>query len=256
VLLIAGLAGVVGLAVGVPVGRVLSSQFANPPTAAAVRAAAIVVAIVLAAAGGLVANRQGASEWLNVSLGLRSRLDVIVADEYKSLVSHPKFREATRGKSPAEVRALAATLTAAGFQYLELPDLQEWARIKLQMAERSATLCAGMWRGRQDPALGTRALGDLAEPDLRAWARLSAKASRHALDGGPSPSVREDARFKGLEHIVSKLADGERQAVLTDMARADVSDERACELMRMVLQGSRHLPADLQREFLRELTRT
>jgi hypothetical protein len=256
VLLVAGLAGVVGLAVGIPVGRVLSRRCANPTTATGVRAAAVVVAILLAAGGAMAANRQGASEWLNVRLGLRSKIDVIVADEYKSLVSHPKFHEATRGKSPAEIRALAATLTAAGFQHLELPDLQEWARIKLQMAERSPTLCAGMWRGRQDPALGSRALGDLAEPDLRAWARLSAKASRHALDGAPSPSVQQDARFKGLEHIVSKLSDGDRQAVLTDMARADVSDERACELMRLVLQGSRDLPPDLQREFLRELTRT
>jgi hypothetical protein len=247
---------VVGLAVGIPVGRLLARRFANPTTAAGVRAAAIAVAIGLAAAGGLAGNRQGASEWLNVSLGLRSRLDVIVADEYQSLVSHPKFREATRGKSPAEVRALAATLTAAGFQYLELPDLQEWARIKLQMAERSPALCAGMWRGRQDPALGARTLGELAEPDLRAWARLSSQASRHALDGVPSPPVRENARFKGLEHIVSKLSDGDRQAALTDMGRAEVSDERACELMRLVLQGSRDLPADLQREFLRELTRT
>jgi len=255
ILLIAGLAGVVGIAVGIPVGNLVSRRFSNAKAATGIRMAAIGVAILLAGGLGLVANRLGASEWLNVRLGLRSKLDVIVSSEYKRLVSHPKFREVTKGKPTTEVREVAATLTSAGLQYLELPDLQDWARIKMQMAERSPKLCAGMWRGRQDPSLGTRTLGELAEPDLRAWARLSAKASLHALEGSPPPSVSPDARYRGLEHIVSKFSEHDRQSVLTDMARSDLSDERACELMQMVLKGSRDLPADLQREFLRELTR-
>ena len=99
--------------------------------------------------GALAAIRMGASERFVLSSGDRTRLDVVVSreyrDEYKDLVSHPKFAQVTRGKSPAEIRALATSLTSRGLQYLDLPDLQDWARIKLRMAERSPKLCAGMW---------------------------------------------------------------------------------------------------------------
>ena len=180
-----------------------------------------------------------------------------MAAEYKSLVSHPKFREVTKDKSPAEVRALAATLTSQGLPSLELPDLQDWARIKMSMAEGSPKLCAGMWKRSVDAAPGAPALAELADPDVRAWARLSARASLHALEGTSPPPGDAEAYRRALESIVATLPEADRFAVIADLVKhEELSDERACELMRLVLGGSRSLPPDLQHEFLRALTRT
>jgi len=252
ILLIAAVAGVVGIAVGIPFGIVLSRRVSNPGTRIAIRIAAIGGAIVLAEGGALAAIRMGASERFVLSSGDRTRLD----DEYKDLVSHPKFAQVTRGKSPAEIRALATSLTSRGLQYLDLPDLQDWARIKLRMAERSPKLCAGMWKGRvDDPTLGARTLTELGEPDARAWARLSARASVHALEGPAPPVVTNEARMLALHQIVLKLPEGDRPAAMADMfKREQLSDERACELMRMILEGSRDLEPELQHAFLRFLS--
>ena len=260
ILLIAAVAGVVGIAVGIPFGIVLSRRVSNPGTRIVIRIAAIGGAIVLAEGGALAAIRMGASERFVLSSGDRTRLDVVVSreyrDEYKDLVSHPKFAQVTRGKSPAEIRALATSLTSRGLQYLDLPDLQDWARIKLRMAERSPKLCAGMWKGRvDDPTLGARTLTELGEPDARAWARLSARASVHALEGPPPPVVTNEARMLALHQIVMKLPEGDRPAAMADMfKREQLSDERACELMRMILEGSRDLEPELQHAFLRFLS--
>jgi hypothetical protein len=251
---------VVGIAVGIPLGIALSRRFSNPRAKVAVRIAAVVLAIVLAEGGALTAIRTGMAERFGVGLDARTIRDAVASgryrDEYKKLVSHPRFREVTSGKSPAEIRALAGSLTTRGLQYLEPADLQDWARIKARMAERSPALCAAMWKGRvDDPALGARTLTELGEPDARAWARLSAKASLLALDDAPPLSVDHEARVRALQSIVTKLPEGDRPAVMADVVkRAELSDERACQLMRMMLKGAGTLPAELRHAFLRALS--
>jgi hypothetical protein len=251
---------VVGIAVGIPLGIALSRRFSNPRAKVAVRIAAVVLGIVLAEGAALAAIRMGVGERLGVSLEDRTSRDGVASsqyrDEYKKLVSHPRFREVTSGKSPAEIRALAGSLTTRGLQYLELADLQDWARIKSRMAERSPKLCAAMWKGRvDDPALGARTLTELGEPDARAWARLSARASLLALEAAPPPPVDNEARTLALQSIVTKLPEGDRPAVMADVVkRAELSDERACQLMRMMLEGAGTLPAELRHAFLRALS--
>ena len=250
----------VGIAVGIPLGIVLSRRLSNPRAKVAVRIAAVVLAIVLAEGGALTAIRTGVAERFGVGLDNRTSRDAGASgryrDEYKKLVSHPRVREVTSGKTPAEIRALAGILTTRGLQYLELADLQDWVRIKARMAERSPALCAAMWKGRvDDPALGARTLTELGEPDARAWARLSAKASLLALDDASPPSVDHEARVRALQSIVAKLPEGDRPAVMADVVkRAELSDERACQLMRMMLEGADTLPAELQHAFLRALS--
>ncbi|MGH7345973.1 MAG: hypothetical protein ACREK4_13750 [Candidatus Rokuibacteriota bacterium] len=241
-------------------GIVLSRRFANPRAKVAVRMAAIGAAVVLAEGGALAAVQIRVGERFGVSREGRPSRDAVASsqyrDEYKDLVSHPRFREVTAGKSPAEVRALAAILTTRGLQYLDLPALQEWARIKLRMAERSPKLCAGMWKGRvDDPALGARTLTELGEPDARAWARLSARASLLALQDAPAPSADGDARVLAVRSIIATLPEGARPAAIADVVKRDeLSDERACELMRLMLEGSRALAPGLRHAFLRALT--
>jgi hypothetical protein len=246
--------------VGIPLGIALSRRFSTPGARLAIRMAAVGAGIVLAEGGALAAIRMGVGERFGVSVGDGPTRDAVASsqyrDEYKALVAHPRFREVTSGKSPAEIRALAGTLTTRGLQYLELADLQEWARIKTRMAERSPTLCAAMWKGRvDDPTLGARTLTELGEPDARAWARLSARASLKALEDAPAPSVGDQARMLALQSIVAKLPEGDRSAVVADVVkREELSDERACELMRLMLEGSRGLAPELQHAFLRALS--
>jgi len=256
---IAALAGVVGIVAGIPLGSVLSRRIPNPRARVAIRIVAVGVAVVFAECCAIAAVRMGAGERLGLSPPDRARPDVILSrdyrGEYKELVSHPKFAEATRGKSPGEIKALAGALTSKGLQYLDLPDLQEWARVKLRLAERSPKLCAGMWKGRvDDPGLGARTLTELAEPDQRAWARLSARASLRALDGAPPPGLDDGARLLALQEMIARLPEKDRSAATADMAKhEELSDERSCELMRMVLEGSRALPPQIQLGFLRSL---
>ena len=245
---------------GLPFGIALSRRVSSPRARLAIRMAAVGAGIVLAEGGALAAIRMGAGERFGVSLGDGPTRDAIASsqyrDEYKALVAHPRFREVTSGKSRAEIRALAAILTTRGLQYLELADLQDWARIKTRMAERSPKLCAAMWKGRvDDPTLGARTLTELGEADARAWARLSARASLKALEDAPAPSVSDEARILALQAIVAKLPEGGRPAVMADVVkREELSDERACELMRLMLEGSGTLPPELQHPFLRALS--
>jgi hypothetical protein len=242
-------------------GRVLSRRVSNPRASAAIRIAAVAVAVVFIECCALAAVRLGMAERLGLGPGGRTNPDAVLSrayrDEYKELLSNPKFVEATRGKTPAEIKALAGALTSKGLSYLDLPDLQQWARVKLRLAERSPKLCAGMWKGRvDDPGLGARTLTELGEPDERAWARLSARASLRALEGSPPPPVDEGARRLAVQEILAKLPEKDQPAAAADMAkREELSDERACQLMRMMLDGSRTLPPEIQLGFLRSLAR-
>jgi hypothetical protein len=218
------------------------------------RSAIIGVAAGLTVGVGGAANALGAAEWVNVTLGLKSRLEIQSEKLGKRMLAHPRMKELVKGKSPKEVHELAASLSKSGIQYLPEAQLQRWVALQRQLASNSPEFCAARWKGGMQPTTFNAALGTLTEIQQTEWLEMTTQATLAALEGGRPPAVAPDALPRGFETVFGGLPRGERERAQTDASRQELSDARACELLQLVLGGVDDLPDGLRVDFARALS--
>lgn len=208
--------------------------------------------IAVGVSGG--ANSLGLSDWVNVALGFKSQMDLESEHLGERLMEDSRFRRLIEGKSSEEAQIITANLSKAGIQYLTEEQLTRWVYLQRRMAEHSSEFCAARWKGGMDPALFLQAVAALSDAERAEWLSMSTTATLAALQDGRPPAVPYDAMEKGLMAIFSDLPEEQRRAALADTSHRNVADERACELLKMVLSGAETLPQDQRGDFLRALT--
>jgi hypothetical protein len=63
------------------------------------------------------------------------------------------------------------------------------------------------------------------------------------------------AAIEGLDAIIARLPEGERDAVRADLSQQGLPVDRACKLMKLVHAGIPALPKELRYRFVRALAR-
>jgi hypothetical protein len=218
--------------------------------------AALVATVVLIIAMGTAATRQTALlDAVNEQLGLESRLEAMTHAGGRRLLASAKYRALVHGKSSTETMLIGAQTSARGIAFLDEPSLDEWVRIRTQLAERSVLVCAGLWTGALDPDTIQRALSELPERDMQAWVDLTIDASLRAVEASGEAPADAHAAIAGLEKVIAALPEGERDAVRADLSQQGLPIERACKLMKIVHAGIPALPKDLRYRFVRALAR-
>jgi hypothetical protein len=226
--------------------------------AAAKRRQAWAIGIGAGLAGGLIATLGtfGLDDYVDRVLRLKSPLELVAKSESRRLMAHPRFQEVVKGKSAVEARAFGSKLANDGLQFLDLPRLDRWSAIRLDVAERSQPLCAQMWKGGIDPELLMDTLGQLPEDEIHEWVKISVDGSIRALDQVVPEPVDPSALPEGLSRIVNSLPADEAAVVKHEMASPQsLSDDRACKLLILVFERAPQLPDTIRRDFYRGIAK-
>jgi len=113
-IILAGATGGLIAGIGVLVGFGIANATADSKLAERRKKGSILVASGLAAALSPFAAALGPSDQLNLVLGLKTKLDVIAAQEGRRLESHPEFKALLQRGSLGDARATANALGAQG----------------------------------------------------------------------------------------------------------------------------------------------
>lgn len=151
-----------------------------------------------------------------------------------------------------QARLLARELSKRSVPYLGPRDLELWAATRARVARASPRACAQLWKGGDDAFLGPAivALGDEA---LEAYTAMLARGLALRLERKPPPSVAPSSVERGLRTIAEALPEEVRAGFERDVKRADVSDDRACELFLMLADGAEKLEPGARVDFYRAL---
>jgi hypothetical protein len=218
----AALFGAIGGAIGGAVGGALTSVLRLRET----KRRSIVVAIAVAA-GIAGANM------LNPRLSSRKSRDPMVDEMLDAAPSLRQWIEEQQraGRTPADVRALAAQLSQRGMRRLDREKLAVRASIMKTMLDQSpdSHACATIARG-SSPAAVEAGIRRLSDADRRRMARLSAVAARAELENLPV-AIPFDTTATGaaLNAIYASLPErdgGRLEIAIADLGKA--ADDEAC----------------------------
>lgn len=246
--LIAGIAGAVGL-----LFAKLITRDSGDPRAKRIRAIVAAVSIGLAVSLGPFLAKSSLGDALAVTLGTKSRSEVVVTRAMRPFIEDPRLKAQLAGKDAAFTRAHVASLPARGVTLLPAAELESWAALRLRLAEASPEFCAGGWRGGLTPRDLFRALDALTEEEQEGWGALVTRAGKLALDTPPTETAHAKALHQGIDSIAATLPAAERADFDRDVGLADPGAERACQLQQLVLRGATTLPPPERDAFLRAL---
>jgi hypothetical protein len=152
----------------------------------------------------------------------------------------------------AQGRTLARALALDSVPYLGPRDLELWASTRERVARSSKPACASLWKGSDDAAIGS-AIAALGPELLGPYVDMLARALALRLERKPPPQVPPGAIGRGFAAASAALPPEARAAFAADSRRADVTDERACELFLTVSQAASALEPAARSDFLRAL---
>lgn len=156
--------------------------------------------------------------------------------------------------SPGQTRRLARQLALDSVPYLAPADLDLWAELRLEVANRSPAACAQLWKGGGDELLA-HAMAALGEARLRAWSEMLARGLALRLTRKPAPEPAPDAIERAVAAVTEGLPPSERDAFRADISRSPPSDERACQLFLLLSRGAQRLEPNLRIDLYRALSR-
>jgi hypothetical protein len=151
-----------------------------------------------------------------------------------------------------QARLLAREVAKRSVQYLDPRDLELWAATRGRVASVSKPACAHLWKGGDDTFLGP-AIAALGDETLDAYVEMLARGLALRLEKKPPPAVSVAALDRGFAAIAEQLPAETRARFEADVKRRDVTDERACELFRMLSLGAEKLSPPLRVDFYRAL---
>jgi hypothetical protein len=159
--------------------------------------------------------------------------------------------------SVADRRAAGRELSARGLSRLTAAQLDEVYAIRLELAERSTAVCAGMWSGRIADGEVMAALARLAPPRMTRWFELSMEGIRIALSPGFSTPPEDGA---AIDHIVSRARDAtqgaDRERFLRVIDRgAEALPLEGCATLKEIYRAAAQADPALRERFFRAMAR-
>ena len=151
-----------------------------------------------------------------------------------------------------QARLLSRELAERSVPYLGPRDLELWAATRLAVARASKLACARLWKGGDD-ALVRSAIGDLGPGPLESYTQMLARGLALRLEGRLVPRLVPGVIDRGFAVITEQLPPDAREQFRIDVHRADVSDERACQLFLALGRGAEKLEPSLRVDFYRAL---
>lgn len=172
------------------------------------------------------------------------------------IVNDPQFQKELQGKTPAQVEAWAAQLSAKGLKRLPYDDLVAWNTLRTQMAANSPVVCAGFWKGGIGGSQIQKVLTMLGKADTDRWTALSMRAVALEVKNVPYPAISPDYRAQLAKLVMSGLEEGAQTRFQMLAAKgANITDEDACWLMKALLEkaGSKNIDQITRERALRAL---
>ncbi len=160
-------------------------------------------------------------------------------------------------RNAQERSAAARALSARGVGRLSASQLDEVFSIKLELAQRSTAVCAGMWSGRVAPGEIFAALAKLPHPRMLRWMTLSAESAQLALRAGFTVPDEDQA---AVDAMLSRAAAGLDETRRTRFQRTldqstDAPPLDGCATWIDLLQSARAADAPLRERFYRTMAR-
>jgi hypothetical protein len=147
---------------------------------------------------------------------------------------------------------VARDLARRSVPYLAARDLELWAETREQVARSSPVACARLWKGGDDAFLGP-AIVELGDDTLQAYVAMLARGFALRLERKPPPRVAPGSIERAFNAAAESLAPEARMAFQSDVRRADVSDQRACELFLALASAADHMEPPARTDFYRAL---
>lgn len=240
-----GIGGAVGGAIASLVVRLITGR-----GDAKSQSATAIAMIPGALLGAAVAGSQHFQDFLHPP----SRLELYIRQHKDDLFSSPAVREKFKGLSRAAAREEGARLSHLGLKRLPSQDLVRWNELKLAMADRSESVCAGFWTGKIDQEQVSQVLNELPQQEMEDWMGLSSKAASLEAEGKPAPSLPADAATRGFMQVRNGLQEPQRTRFQTAAAAGiKLADPEACWTMKTLMKAIPEMPDAARDEFLRAL---
>ncbi len=174
----------------------------------------------------------------------------------QQMQNDPVIRDKLKTLPPDQISAASKKYGAMGIYWLDEKDLNEWAGMKLKLAESSTRFCAGMITGNANREDLVQAFNKLPKQELDNWFVISHKSMVAAIQNENNYNDEKIAAdFKeGLSQILSLMSkeDGEKMVDILQDAESK-SEEEVCWAMKALFQTSLKLPAGEKEVFLRTL---
>jgi len=190
--------------------------------------------------------------WFNRPAPVASRFDEALDRALAPVMQQTELQQKLGAVSSAQARILSRELAERSVPYLGPRDLELWAATRLSVARASKAACARLWKGGDD-ALLRSAIGELGPEPLDTYAQMLARGLALRLEKKPVPGLVPGVIDHGFAMIAEQLPPDARSQFQADVQRADVSDERACQLFLTLGSGAEKLEPSLRVDFYRAL---
>jgi hypothetical protein len=242
---------IVFLVIGGGLGALIGTQIAKRISNKNTRVIAIVIPVVVL---GQMAGYLSDSSFVRDRIDPPSQFQRLSRESFSSVVDSEAFKTAINGKTPEEVRAFARQQGQLGIKRLSHAELMEWNRLRVLVAEKSESVCAGFWTGQMPGQELVDALNTIPESDCRSWVDVVATAALAAINDEPFQEPPSTAFQAGVQEIAAKLSPADKARLDRALAndQAPTNDE-ACWTALTLLRGANELESHQQEQFLRAL---
>lgn len=237
----------IGAAIGGVLGHFISNRLKGETARLVGMLAPVVVAAIIGAIGGSFIPEKTVE---------KTPFETASQKHVQKILDNPKFMEAIKGKSAAEITAFSQEKTRLGIKRLSFPELQEWNSLRSMLAENDAILCATFWTGKgltQDTLVS--ALNKMPEEKVDAWFRISMTAANMEINESPVEMPDSNVALAGgFKHILDNLnpTDKERFEKIMN-GGVEAQDDDACWAAKILFKDITKMDAQLQEAFLRTL---
>lgn len=156
--------------------------------------------------------------------------------------AYPGVADRFGGYSYAQGYAEGQRLSSRGLARLEDSDVMRLTQLRSQIIEGSDAACEAMGSGR-NPSAVMRGIEGLSDPDLRDWARITARAMYLESRGGPRPmtAAQMDAAIeRGFDRVHDGLTPEERER--WDGLGEEMSPAESCFVERVTHRAVLAMP--------------
>ncbi len=199
--------------------------------------------------------RLSRADRLRLAEGLESTLGPALRDRSLDAAASGLLGRPLR--TPGDQRAAFALLSARGLSRLSAAQLDEVFSIRLALAESSASVCVGLWRGHIVDGEVMAALARLPPETALRWFALSREGMRAALAPDftvpPEDSIAVQEVLRRAEHALAP-ADRARFSRVID-GSAEASPLEGCATLLDVYRAARTAEPAMRERFHRSMAR-
>lgn len=183
-------------------------------------------------------------------------IKMIIEEKMKPIAEIPEVRKKIKELNDKDqISTYMKNLTAKGIKRLSIEKLQEWNNIRLEMANKSEDLCAGMWNGKIGEADILSAMSKLSKDSIDKWMQLSIHATKLQISKVKYPAISQDDFINGIKAIAQNKTDNEQIRMGTVLTQGlNASKEDACWMMKVILNDSQDIDLAASSKMIRYLS--